>query len=140
MTSNESHDPATPAETAADSSASTDDVQAEQTGNQHGDQSTAPKTTDESASKTASEAGAESTTETEATAETGSVDNPTGATFEQLAAQALEACKNVFDPEIPVNIYELGLIYDVTVDENRNAHVTMTLTSPACPAAAYATK
>ena len=41
----------------------------------------------------------------------------------------------MFDPEIPVNIYELGLIYDVTVDEHRNAHVTMTLTSPACPAA-----
>lgn len=63
------------------------------------------------------------------------INNPKGATLEQLREQALEATKNVFDPEIPVNIYELGLIYDVVIDEERNAKVIMTLTSPACPAA-----
>jgi FeS assembly SUF system protein len=41
----------------------------------------------------------------------------------------------VFDPEIPVDIYELGLIYNIELDDNNNATVTMTLTSPACPVA-----
>ena len=41
----------------------------------------------------------------------------------------------MFDPEIPVNIWELGLIYDIVVDASNNAVVTMTLTAPACPAA-----
>lgn len=63
------------------------------------------------------------------------LNNPEGTTLEQLREQALEATKNVFDPEIPVNIYELGLIYDVIIDEKRDAKVIMTLTSPACPAA-----
>ena len=43
--------------------------------------------------------------------------------------------KKIYDPEIPVNIYELGLIYDVTVDENNKVYVKMTLTSPNCPVA-----
>ena len=47
----------------------------------------------------------------------------------------VEAIKTVFDPEIPVNIYELGLIYDVDVLEGGSVHVRMTLTSPNCPAA-----
>jgi len=47
----------------------------------------------------------------------------------------VEALKTVFDPEIPVNIYELGLIYDVEVKEEGAVHVKMTLTSPACPVA-----
>lgn len=68
-------------------------------------------------------------------AATDPLNNPEGTTNEQLREQALEATKNVFDPEIPVNIYELGLIYDVIIDEERNAKVIMTLTSPACPAA-----
>ncbi len=41
----------------------------------------------------------------------------------------------MFDPEIPVNIYELGLVYDLDVDSACNVHVRMTLTAPACPAA-----
>lgn len=41
----------------------------------------------------------------------------------------------VYDPEIPVNIYELGLIYDVLVDADRHVHIRMTLTAPGCPAA-----
>ena len=49
--------------------------------------------------------------------------------------QIVEAVSKVFDPEIPVNIYELGLIYDMDVDTDANARVRMTLTAPACPAA-----
>lgn len=47
----------------------------------------------------------------------------------------IEAVSKVFDPEIPVNIYELGLIYDIDVDSAANASIRMTLTAPACPAA-----
>ena len=47
----------------------------------------------------------------------------------------VEAVSKVFDPEIPVNIYELGLIYNLDVDTNANVQVRMTLTAPACPAA-----
>ena len=47
----------------------------------------------------------------------------------------VEAVSKVFDPEIPVNIYELGLIYNLDVDSNTNVQVRMTLTAPACPAA-----
>jgi FeS assembly SUF system protein len=47
----------------------------------------------------------------------------------------VEAVSKVFDPEIPVNIYELGLIYGMDVDSNMNVNVRMTLTAPACPAA-----
>ncbi len=43
--------------------------------------------------------------------------------------------KEVFDPEIPVNIYDLGLIYNVDVDENNNVDIVMTLTAPGCPLA-----
>lgn len=53
----------------------------------------------------------------------------------ELKALALEQIKTVYDPEIPVNIYELGLIYEVTIQENNKVHVLMTLTAPACPAA-----
>lgn len=45
------------------------------------------------------------------------------------------AIKEVYDPEIPVNIYELGLIYEVIINENNNVDIKMTLTSPACPVA-----
>ena len=47
----------------------------------------------------------------------------------------IEQIKTVFDPEIPVNVYELGLIYDVIVQEENKIHVKMTLTAAACPAA-----
>ena len=47
----------------------------------------------------------------------------------------LEAIQTVYDPEIPVNIWELGLIYEVIVDANSVAGVQMTLTAPGCPAA-----
>ncbi len=49
--------------------------------------------------------------------------------------QIIEKLKDVYDPEIPVNIYDLGLIYNVDVDEKDNANVIMTLTAPGCPVA-----
>jgi FeS assembly SUF system protein len=52
-----------------------------------------------------------------------------------LQGPIIEATKTVFDPEIPVDIYELGLIYDIIVDAERKVLVKMTLTSPACPSA-----
>jgi len=53
-----------------------------------------------------------------------------------LDERIIDAIREVYDPEIPVNIYELGLIYDVAVDESTgDVKVLMTLTSPACPAA-----
>ena len=52
-----------------------------------------------------------------------------------LRDQVIEVLKGIYDPEIPVNIYELGLIYEVTVDDETNVHVLMTLTSPMCPVA-----
>jgi FeS assembly SUF system protein len=48
---------------------------------------------------------------------------------------AILALQDIFDPEIPVNIYDLGLIYEVNVDPSNNIHVLMTLTSPSCPVA-----
>lgn len=52
-----------------------------------------------------------------------------------LEADIIEALKTVYDPELPVNIYDLGLIYGIDVREDRSVHVRMTLTAPACPAA-----
>jgi FeS assembly SUF system protein len=52
-----------------------------------------------------------------------------------LQGPIVEVLKTVFDPEIPVDIYELGLIYDIIVDAERRVLVKMTLTSPACPSA-----
>src|SRR5262245_1107695 len=55
--------------------------------------------------------------------------------LEALRPQIVAALSKVFDPEIPVNIYELGLIYDIIVDSGGVAGIRMTLTAPACPAA-----
>jgi FeS assembly SUF system protein len=52
-----------------------------------------------------------------------------------IEAQAIEALRACYDPEIPVNIYELGLVYEVKVSPQAQVSVTMTLTSPACPVA-----
>jgi len=54
---------------------------------------------------------------------------------EDLEKNIVEALKTCYDPEIPVDIYELGLIYTIDVAESREVTVTMTLTSPACPVA-----
>ncbi len=52
-----------------------------------------------------------------------------------LQAAVIEALREIYDPEIPVNIYDLGLIYGVEVDDNADATITMTLTTPHCPVA-----
>lgn len=52
-----------------------------------------------------------------------------------LRERVIAAIRTVYDPEIPVNIYDLGLVYDVAIDEARQVHVQMTLTSPFCPVA-----
>lgn len=54
---------------------------------------------------------------------------------QELAPKVVSAIRTVFDPEIPVDIYELGLVYDIAADASRHVHVKMTLTSPACPSA-----
>jgi FeS assembly SUF system protein len=53
----------------------------------------------------------------------------------QLESAILDVLKEIYDPEIPVNIYDLGLIYEIKVDETQTAHVLMTVTSPNCPVA-----
>ena len=54
---------------------------------------------------------------------------------EALKQKAIEKLHTIFDPEIPVNIYELGLIYEIDILPVNNVQIVMTLTSPACPAA-----
>jgi FeS assembly SUF system protein len=54
---------------------------------------------------------------------------------EQLKENIIRALKTIYDPEIPVNIYDLGLIYDLEVDEEGKVEVEMTLTAPGCPVA-----
>lgn len=56
-------------------------------------------------------------------------------TLEELEEKAYDKLREVFDPEIPVNIVELGLVYDLTVAENGEVAVIMTLTAPNCPVA-----
>lgn len=53
----------------------------------------------------------------------------------KMESDVIEMLKTVFDPEIPVDIYELGLIYEIKIDEDANVYLKMTLTSPACPVA-----
>lgn len=55
--------------------------------------------------------------------------------IERLTEQMIEKLKTVFDPEIPVDIYELGLIYKVDISDDHNVDITMTLTAPGCPVA-----
>lgn len=52
-----------------------------------------------------------------------------------LEMKIVDVLRTVYDPEIPVSIYELGLVYEIKVDDEYNASVKMTLTSPSCPAA-----
>lgn len=55
--------------------------------------------------------------------------------YDRLAEAIVEALKSVYDPEIPADIYELGLIYRVEIDESRFVNIDMTLTAPGCPVA-----
>lgn len=54
---------------------------------------------------------------------------------EQLKEDVIEVLKTIYDPEIPINIYELGLIYNIEVSNSGNVHIDMTLTAPGCPVA-----
>ena len=65
----------------------------------------------------------------------GEKDEPTAGPGSDLQAEVVNALKSIYDPEIPVDIYELGLIYDVAISEDGDAIVTMTLTTPHCPVA-----
>jgi len=56
-------------------------------------------------------------------------------TEQELKDKVIEAIKQVYDPEIPVDVYELGLIYDIKIFPVNNVYVLMTLTSPSCPSA-----
>ena len=62
-------------------------------------------------------------------------DEPTGGPGSDLQAAVVEVLKSIYDPEIPVDIYELGLIYNVDITEEGDATITMTLTTPHCPVA-----
>jgi FeS assembly SUF system protein len=61
--------------------------------------------------------------------------DPTGGPGSDLQAAVVEVLKSIYDPEIPVDIYELGLIYDIGVTEDGDVTVNMTLTTPHCPVA-----
>ncbi len=52
-----------------------------------------------------------------------------------LYEQVVDACRTVFDPEIPVNIYDLGLVYTIDISAENDVNITMTLTAPGCPVA-----
>src|SRR6056297_1455798 len=60
---------------------------------------------------------------------------PASSTEHPLYEPIVEACRSVHDPEIPVNIYDLGLIYRISIDDEANVDVDMTLTAPGCPVA-----
>ena len=55
--------------------------------------------------------------------------------IQEIEVDIAKALKTIYDPEIPVDIFDLGLIYEVDVDDNRKATITMTLTAPNCPMA-----
>jgi FeS assembly SUF system protein len=54
-----------------------------------------------------------------------------------LKEQIIDQLREVYDPEIPINVYDLGLIYELNIKENNDVHVVMSLTSPTCPTADY---
>ena len=90
-----------------------------------------PQSPETPPAETATEASAEASVESQS-------EKPEILTPEQIDTSKVaveDAIKTIYDPEIPVNIYELGLIYEVDVRATGDVHVTMTLTSPNCPAA-----
>ena len=63
------------------------------------------------------------------------IDTTAQSTQADLKVKILQAIKSIYDPEIPVDIYELGLIYEINIFPINNVHILMTLTSPSCPSA-----
>jgi len=88
----------------------------------------------EASAAASDEAEAETSAQTEAQAPQAS-GNVETAGEPPLEEKIVAAIRQIFDPEIPVNIYDLGLIYGVEVDDHNNVDVTMTLTTPHCPVA-----
>lgn len=62
-------------------------------------------------------------------------DEPKGGAGSELQSAVIDVLKSIYDPEIPVDIYELGLIYNVDISDDGDATITMTLTTPHCPVA-----
>jgi len=60
---------------------------------------------------------------------------PPSSTDHPLYDSVVEACRTVYDPEIPVNIYDLGLVYTIAISDENAVNLTMTLTAPGCPVA-----
>ncbi len=56
---------------------------------------------------------------------------------EELKKKVIDVLKEIYDPEIPVNIYDLGLVYEIKVSEEGDVYVKMTMTAPACPVASF---
>jgi len=67
--------------------------------------------------------------------ETQDLDQQTSITDMVLEQQIVDALRNVYDPEIPINIYDLGLIYSIKISDSRSVDIEMTLTTPGCPVA-----
>lgn len=66
------------------------------------------------------------------------MENANNISCEEITVKTIDVLKTVYDPEIPVNIYDLGLIYKIDFDPNdEKLHVDMTLTAPSCPAADF---
>jgi len=63
------------------------------------------------------------------------MENPHNTPYNPFEQSVIDALKRVFDPEIPVNIYDLGLIYNLAIDTDHNVNILMTLTTPNCPIA-----
>ncbi len=61
--------------------------------------------------------------------------NPSNIPYNPFKQAVIDALRRVFDPEIPINIYDLGLIYDLKIDTDHNVEILMTLTTPNCPVA-----
>ena len=57
--------------------------------------------------------------------------------LQELQDKIVTMLRTVYDPEIPVNIYDMGMIYDIDIDDNNNVYIEMTFTAPACPAADF---
>lgn len=63
------------------------------------------------------------------------METPSNNPYNQFEQAVIDALKEVFDPEIPINIYDLGLIYNLKIDDHNNVDILMTLTTPNCPIA-----